>query len=72
MLSSGKESSKKGLTSTLECGVFAAKKSCFFFAKKIDFIIFLREVTAANFILEGRCSRNFAFFIKKFVDFETF
>ena len=56
---------KKALTSTLECEVFAAEKSCLFFTKKIDFIIFLGEISAANFILEGRRS------IKKTVDFET-
>ena len=50
---------------------FAAEKSCFF-TKEIDFIIFLREILVANFILEGRRSRNFAYFIKKTVDFETF
>ena len=56
----------------MECGVFAAEKSCFF-TKKIDFIIFLREILVANFILEGRRSRNFCLnFIKKTVDFETF
>ena len=30
--------------------------------KKIDFVIFLREISAANFILEGRRSRNFLLF----------
>ena len=61
MLFSGEVSLQKTLTSTLECGVFAAEKSCFFFAKKNDCIIFLRETSAANFILEGRRSRNFCF-----------
>ena len=42
--------------------VFAAEKSCFFLQKKIDFIKFLGEISAANFILEGRRSRNFSYF----------
>ena len=64
---------KKTLTSTLECGVFAAEKSCFFLTKENDFIILLREISAANFIFGGVAAQEiFAFFIKKTVDFETF
>ena len=52
MLSSGEISLQKRLTSTLECEIFAAEKFCFF-SKKIDFIIFLREISAANFIVKS-------------------
>ena len=63
---------KKTLTSTLECGVFAVEKILLFFTKEIEFYNILHEISAANFILEGCCSRNFAFFIKKTVDLRRF
>ena len=62
MLSRGEVSLQKKLTSALECGVFAIETYGFFFTKTIEFVIFLREISAANFILEGRRSRNFCMF----------
>ena len=47
-------------------------KILLFFTKKIDFITFLREISAAIFIWRVAAQEIFTFFIKKTVDLRRF